>query len=638
MVVHRGRHLGQLGAGQHIADGKPGPAELGAERLVSGIDGIRPSLPRVPVLDLAGRPVGGHELQPVPAGSCTGLLGGDDLDGVTSGEVRLQGDEATAHLGTHAGVPDVGVDGVGEVHGRGTDGQGDHLSVRGEDVDLVQLEVGLEVGHERAGILGLGLPLHDASQPRHLVRWRLGLVVPVGRHPVLGPDVHLDRTDLELHLLALRAHDRRVQRLVEVELGHGHVVLEPALNRLPAGVDRAQGGIAVPDAVHDHTHPDQVVDLVEGPPLHDHLLVDAPELLRTAGHLAGDAQLGETGLHLADQLRQVEVALRRTVLDHLVDLAVPLRMQRCQGQVLQLVLDLLHAQAVGQRGVDVDGLLGHPLLLVLRKGGQGAHVVEAVGQLDDQDTEVLGERHQHLAHAGRLLLLPGVEVEPIQFGHPVDDEADVRPEVPLQVFEADRRVLHGVVEQGGRDRDVVQPLAGNDGGHRHRMVDVRLARLPGLSDVGSQGHRIRPFYEGRVGTRVPTSELGEQRRGLCDGRPGSATPGEDPGHRRHGTLLDRPRSSRWPTPAAWPIGPTSSMWSTRLIGPTTPIQPAPPTWGTAASFARLPHPPTVAGHGSSPECQQPVSASSSCGAAAAHHRRWAGQSSVGASPAHRSGS
>ena len=48
-------------------------------------------------------------------------------------------------------------------------------------------------------------------------------------------------------------------------------------------------------------------------------------------------------LHLADQLRQVEVALRRTVLDHLVDLAVPLGVEGGQGQVLELVPDLLHA-------------------------------------------------------------------------------------------------------------------------------------------------------------------------------------------------------------------------------------------------------------------------------------------------------
>ena len=49
----------------------------------------------------------------------------------------------------------------------------------------------------------------------------------MGGHPVLGPGVHFDGAYLELHLLALRTHDSGVERLVEVELGHGHVVLEP---------------------------------------------------------------------------------------------------------------------------------------------------------------------------------------------------------------------------------------------------------------------------------------------------------------------------------------------------------------------------------------------------------------------------
>src|SRR3712207_7707718 len=42
---------------------------------------------------------------------------------------------------------------------------------------------------------------------------------------------------------------------------------------------------------------------------------------------------------------------------HVVDLGVALGVQRGEGQVLQLLLDVLHAQPVRQRGVDVDGLL-----------------------------------------------------------------------------------------------------------------------------------------------------------------------------------------------------------------------------------------------------------------------------------------
>ena len=75
---------------------------------------------------------------------------------------------------------------------------------------------------------------------------------------------------------------RRVQRLVEVELGHRDVVLEPALHRLPQRVDRAERAVAVLHRVDDDAHADEVLDLVELLAPHDHLLVDRPVVLRAA--------------------------------------------------------------------------------------------------------------------------------------------------------------------------------------------------------------------------------------------------------------------------------------------------------------------------------------------------------------------
>ena len=91
--------------------------------------------------------------------------------------------------------------------------------------------------------------------------------------------------------------------------------------------------------------------------------------------------------------------------DQVVEFGEALGMQRGERQVFELLLQLLHAEAVGQRRVDVEGLLGDPLLLLERHRGERAHVVQPVGELDDEDPQVLGHRHQHLAHRGGLLLL-----------------------------------------------------------------------------------------------------------------------------------------------------------------------------------------------------------------------------------------
>ena len=187
------------------------------------------------------------------------------------------------------------------------------------------------------------------SQARSAGRGVVVLVVPVGGDAELGPAVHLLGADLHLERLALRPDHRGVQRLVEVELGHGDVVLEPPLHRLPRGVDRAQRGVAVLDRVDDDPDADQVEDVVELLALDDHLLVDAPQVLRATGDVGVDAQLLQPLAHVLEHLGQVDLALGRAGGHHVVDLGVALRVQRGEAQVLELLLDVLHAEAVGQR-------------------------------------------------------------------------------------------------------------------------------------------------------------------------------------------------------------------------------------------------------------------------------------------------
>ena len=182
-------------------------------------------------------------------------------------------------------------------------------------------------------------------------------------------------------------------------------------------------------------------------------------MLGPAGDLGLDAGRDQALVDLVDHLGQVDVALGRPGGHHLLDLGVAAGMQGGEGQVLELPLDVLDAEAVGQRGVDVEGLLGAALLLPLGHGRDGLHVVEPVGQLDQQDPGVLGHGDQHLAHGGGLLGLAGVEADPVQLGDPVDDGGHVGAELGLDLGQPEAGVLDRVVEQGGRDGDVVEAQA-----------------------------------------------------------------------------------------------------------------------------------------------------------------------------------
>ena len=220
-----------------------------------------------------------------------------------------------------------------------------------------------------------------------------------------------------------------VQGLVEVELRTVDVVLEAALDRAPDGVDGTEGGPAVLLRLHDDPDGHQVVDLGELLAPDHHLLVDAPQVLRPTRHVRLHPGGGQALAHGHQDPGQIVVALGGPGGHHLLDLGVALGVEGGEGQVLELPLELLDAEPVGQRRVDVEGLLGRAPLLPLRHHGDGAHVVEPVGQLDDEDPPVVGHGHEHLAHRGRLLGLLRVELEPVELGDPVDDGRHLGPEL-----------------------------------------------------------------------------------------------------------------------------------------------------------------------------------------------------------------
>src|SRR5690606_18771952 len=89
------------------------------------------------------------------------------------------------------------------------------------------------------------------------------LVAPVRREAVFGTAVHVPRADLQLHWFSRGPDHRGVQRLVQVELGHRDVVLEPAGNRLVARVHGAKDGVAVANGLDEDANAHEVVDVVE---------------------------------------------------------------------------------------------------------------------------------------------------------------------------------------------------------------------------------------------------------------------------------------------------------------------------------------------------------------------------------------
>ncbi len=287
-----------------------------------------------------------------------------------------------------------------------------------------------------------------------------------------------------------------VQRLVHVELRHRDVVLEPPRHGVPPRVQRAERRVAVPDAVHQDARADEVVDLREVVAAHDHLLVDRVVVLRPAGDGRLDLRAAQVGRDLLAHDGQVLLARRRALGDEVDDLVVHLGVQGLERQVLELPLDRVHAEAVGERRVDLEGLARLAPCRRRRHVLPGAGVVQAVGELDDEHADVARHGDDHLAH--RLGLRRVAVRHLVELGHAVDEHGDLLAVLLGELRERVVGVLDRVVQQRGGERRPVEPELGEDRRDRDGVRDVRVAALAQLAAVGALGGLVGALDDAEV--------------------------------------------------------------------------------------------------------------------------------------------
>ena len=117
------------------------------------------------------------------------------------------------------------------------------------------------------------------------------------------------------------------------------------------------------------------------------------------------------------------------------DRGVGVGLQLLERQRLHLVHDLVHADPLGERGVDIHRLLGDAAALVLaRDVVERAHVVQPVGELDEQHADVVAQREQELAQILRGALIFRLRLDLAELGHPVDQPRDIGAEQFLDLL------------------------------------------------------------------------------------------------------------------------------------------------------------------------------------------------------------
>jgi hypothetical protein len=179
-------------------------------------------------------------------------------------------------------------------------------------------------------------------------------------------------------------------------------------------MQRADAGVALERAFDHHTEAVHVEHLRERQLLVAHLLVDTEDGFFAAGDFGVELRVGNRALHRLQNLANHFTPVATRGLDGFLERGVAMRVEVREAQVLQLAIGIVQAKPVRDRRVDVQRFARHAAALFMRHRTQRAHVVQPVGELDQNDADVARHREQHLAEIFRLRLFAIAKLHLVQ--------------------------------------------------------------------------------------------------------------------------------------------------------------------------------------------------------------------------------
>ena len=443
------------------------------------------------VANLGACAAGAHKVEPGRVGPRAGC--GDHLDHVAAAQLGAQGHGFTIDLGGHTMVAHVGVNGVGKVHRRGTARQCQDLGFGREHINRVGVQVDLDVLEKLRRVARFVLNVDQRLHPHGAQALRLlgmgraalkRLVHPVRRNAFFGHGVHGLGANLELHGRAQRAHQRGVQRLVAVGLGDGDVVFEAPRNRLEQLVQDAHGQVTLGQAADDDAKAEDVIHLRKRQTLFAHLVVDGKQRFLAAVDLHGQLGLRKRLFHIALNALNDVAPVAACLLHRLGQRPVAPRPKVLERQLLQFAVGLVQAQPVRNGRVNVQRVAGHTHAFGRGHRVHGAHVVQAVGQLDEDHAHVARHRQQHFAEGLGLRFFTRRELQLVELGQPVHQLGGGRTKAFDQLDLGDAAVFHRVVHERGHDGLHIELPVGTQAGHGDRVGDVGFTAGAELAQVG----------------------------------------------------------------------------------------------------------------------------------------------------------
>ena len=265
-------------------------------------------------------------------------------------------------------------------------------------------------------------------------------------------------------------------------------------------MNQAQGRVTLGHGVQQNTKGHQIINLFKGKLLGNHLVVDTVKALVTPHNPTLEPRIFHEGSNGVSSVHHFLFSPQLIVLHQLLKPFVLFRIEGGKGDILQLLLQGVDAQTRSDGHVKIHGFLSDAALfgLLLMKSN-GAHVVETVGQLDENHADVVGHRQDHLSNALGLALFRRRHVELAQLGDAIDHMADALAEVFGDLLFSGMGVFNDIVKKGGCHTLHVQLHVCQNIGHFQWMSQIRLSGQTRLSVMDPRRKDVGTLHDVQIG-------------------------------------------------------------------------------------------------------------------------------------------
>ncbi len=411
-------------------------------------------------------------------------------------EHRLKRNEFAVDLGANTMDTNICVHRESKVQRRRPERQMFQFAVRREDKHLVMEKIDLEEFHELFSIRHILLPIEHLAKPRKLpVRFLQHMlaffVQPMCRDSVLRDVMHGRRPNLDFHHPPIWSDHGRMQRLIHILFRRCDIVVESVSDRCPHVVNHTQRVIAILNCRRHYANCDQIVDLFKRFLPLNHLAIDRIKMLGASCDLNLHSIISKSlGQHLA-QIFDIDFTFGTRQIDSFHQITVDVRLDVLQRQVFQFPFDLRHSESMRQRRINIARFGCNDDLLLVRQVFQRAHIVQPVGEFDQDHANIIRHRNQHFAEIISLVFGPAFHLIMPELGHAVYESSDFRRKLARQLVNADVAVFYDIVQQPGCYGIAVQMLFRQNVRYVQAVLDVRLAGSALLPLVRPVGKLVR---------------------------------------------------------------------------------------------------------------------------------------------------